>query len=298
MPSLAPSGLPFDDIRSLLGAMPDLPPSRTTGKAWLAAVQQQQQATVARPVLAVFIARHASSLLALSAAAADADEVRLAALQQGTAPAARACAASGLGLKVFELALAHPAPDIFTATGLDEAACAATMAYGMEAVAGGCDVLGLAGFAVGGEVAAAALGQMLLGGDGGMWLSTPEGELRQHQLAALARLGGERLDPLEALRRFGGRETAALAGALLAARLNHVPVVIEGMAALAAAAVVHALRPDALAHVRLAAGPDKGAARLAERLGLEPLLAVDTTEATGLSAALALALLKTLAEVA
>ena len=59
-------------------------------------------------------------------------------------------------------------------------------------------------------------------------------------------------DPLEVLRRVGGREIAAIAGAILAARAEKVPVILDGYVATAAAAVLHATRtPAALDHCLL-----------------------------------------------
>jgi nicotinate-nucleotide--dimethylbenzimidazole phosphoribosyltransferase len=55
-------------------------------------------------------------------------------------------------------------------------------------------------------------------------------------------------DPLEVLRRLGGREIAAMAGAILAARMERIPVLIDGYVATAAAAVLHAANPSALDH--------------------------------------------------
>ena len=52
------------------------------------------------------------------------------------------CAAYGLGFKVFDLALDMPTGDITEADAMDEKACVATMAFGMEAIAGGTDLLG------------------------------------------------------------------------------------------------------------------------------------------------------------
>jgi nicotinate-nucleotide--dimethylbenzimidazole phosphoribosyltransferase len=83
-------------------------------------------------------------------------------------------------------------------------------------------------------------------------------------------------DPLEVLRRVGGREIAALAGAVLAARAYGVPVLLDGFVAGAAAAVLHALAPDALAHVHAAhLSAEPGHVRLLERLQLRPLLQLD-----------------------
>src|SRR5690606_9292352 len=72
---------------------------------------------------------------------------------------------------------------------------------------------------------------------------------------ALAFHRGHLDDPLEALRRIGGREFAAIAGAIIAARMQKIPVVIDGFAALAAAAVLHAANAAALDHCLLATLP-------------------------------------------
>ena len=292
MPPSALTGLPFDDIRALLRDLPPLPTVAGNSPAGLAAAPAASPPRLTRPGVALFIARPHPALRALAGHAAGEDEARLHALQEGSDPAARTCAAQGLGLKVFELALAHPAGDLLTGPSLAEADCAATMAYGMEAVAGGADLLGLAGFAIGGDLAAAALCRALLGGNVDQWLDPAEGDQGERQRAALHPLPEGGLDPLEALRHFGGREMAALAGAILAARLHQVPVVIEGMAALAAAAVLQALEPSAIAHVRLARVHGASQERLARHLGLTPLIAIDTGDGPGQGAVLALALLK------
>jgi nicotinate-nucleotide--dimethylbenzimidazole phosphoribosyltransferase len=66
--------------------------------------------------------------------------------------------------------------------------------------------------------------------------------------AALAFHAGNLRDPLEVLRRLGGREIAAMTGAILAARMNRIPVIVDGYVASAAAAVLYAMNPGALDH--------------------------------------------------
>src|SRR5690606_16867544 len=93
-------------------------------------------------------------------------------------------------------------------------------------------------------------------------------------------------DPLELLRQLGGRETAALVGAILAAGTQRVPVLLDGYAACAAAAVVQALQPAGLAHVMAGqVSPAPGHARLLQRLGLTPLLDLDVAGREGVGAA-------------
>src|ERR1700745_4519668 len=67
----------------------------------------------------------------------------------------------------------------------------------------------------------------------------------------LALHSGHLEDPLEVLRRLGGRELAAIAGTIIAAR-TQVAVLLEGFAATAAAAVLHRANPAALDHCLLA----------------------------------------------
>ena len=140
---------------------------------------------------------------------------------------------------------------------MDEAACAATMAFGMEAIAGGTDLLCLGEMGIGNTTVAAAIyhGALRRRGaptgsgaapgvdDAGL---CPQGRGRRARRSRCT--GGHLGDPLEVLRRLGGREIAAMAGAILAARIERVPVILDGYVVCAAAAVLHALDPAALDH--------------------------------------------------
>jgi nicotinate-nucleotide--dimethylbenzimidazole phosphoribosyltransferase len=110
---------------------------------------------------------------------------------------------------------------------------------------------------------------------------------------ALATHAGHLDDPLEVLRRLGGREIAAMAGAILAARLQRVPVVLDGYVVTAAAAVLHALDPSALDHCIAGHVSAEGAHReVLERLGKKPLLDLGMRLGEGTGAALAMGLIK------
>ena len=119
---------------------------------------------------------------------------------------------------------------------MDETACVATMAFGMEAIAGGTDLLGLGEMGIGNTTIAAAIYAALYGGDAARlvgprhrasttraWRARSTRSRRRWRPHA-----GHLDDPLEVLRRLGGREIAAMAGAILAARLQRVPVVLDG----------------------------------------------------------------------
>jgi nicotinate-nucleotide--dimethylbenzimidazole phosphoribosyltransferase len=110
---------------------------------------------------------------------------------------------------------------------------------------------------------------------------------------AIAFHKGYASDPLEALRCLGGREIAAMAGAILAARMQRIPVILDGYVVTAAAAILHALRPDALDHCLAGHLSAEGAhADVLERLGKKPLLSLGMRLGEGTGAALAAGIVK------
>jgi len=95
------------------------------------------------------------------------------------------------------------------------------------------------------------------------------------------------------LRRLGGREIAAMAGAILAARMERVPVILDGYVATASAAVLHAIDPSSIAHCLAGHRSAEGAhARVLEKLGLEPILDLGMRLGEGSGAALAAGVVK------
>lgn len=307
------SGLPFDDIRAILKALPAIDagaaeraaarrdrailPSGALGHLdgaaqWCAGVTGRPGAGAARPVMALFAGSHGLDGHLDPAARVDAAGF-VERAGRGAAAVAQACAANEFGLKVYDLALDLPLPDISAGPALDEKACAATMAFGMESIGGGADLVCLASVGRGGMASAAALASALRGGDPREWLPAGAAGAAEAAAAALECHRAHLADPLEALRRLGGRETAAIAGAILAARTQRIPVILDGRHAVAAALVLAAADPDAAAHCRLAA--PLGSLRwdeAARAAGLAPLADPGIGEGEGLAAAFAAVLVR------
>ena len=105
---------------------------------------------------------------------------------------------------------------------------------------------------------------------------------------------GNLSDPLEALRCLGGRELAACVGAIIAARAQGIPVLVDGFATTIAAAVVHALNPDGIEHVKAAHVTRRPAHQAAlERLGMTPLADFEFNTGGGMGSVAAIGLLRT-----
>jgi nicotinate-nucleotide--dimethylbenzimidazole phosphoribosyltransferase len=210
------------------------------------------------------------------------------------------CNTYGLGLKVFDLAIDLPTPDIVVEAALSESACAATMAYGMEATASGTDLLCVGEMGIGNTTIAAAIYHALYGGAPRDWVGPGTG-LDSEGVKRKAAVIGEAVafhragdgDPLEVLRRVGGREIAGIAGAILAARHQRVPVILDGFVTTAAAAVLHALNPAALDHCLAAhCSAEPAHAEVLRRLGMAPLLKLGMRLGEGSGAAIAAGVVK------
>jgi nicotinate-nucleotide--dimethylbenzimidazole phosphoribosyltransferase len=115
---------------------------------------------------------------------------------------------------------------------------------------------------------------------------------------ALRRHAVSRDDPLGVLAAVGGFEHAAIAGFVLGAAANRVPVVLDGVIAGSAALVAVALSPHAT--VAMIAGhrsAEPGASVALTALGLTPLVDLDLRLGEGSGAALALPLVQSAARV-
>jgi nicotinate-nucleotide--dimethylbenzimidazole phosphoribosyltransferase len=315
------TGLPFDDIRTLLRGMPGpdhaavdavrqrdrqlTKPPGSLGRLeriveWLAAWQGKASPTVNRPLVAVFAGNHGVVAQGVSAYPQEVTRQMLENFSAGGAAINQICGAFGLGFKAFDLALEIPTGDITQEPALDEKACVATMAFGMESLAGGIDLLGLGEMGIGNTTIAAAIYAALYGGDPARFVGRGTGVddagFRRKVDAvkrALDLHAGHTKDPLEVLRRLGGREIAAIAGAILGARTERVPVVIDGYVVTSAAAVLHALDATALDHCMAGHLSAEGAhAEVLERIGLKPVLDLGMRLGEGTGAALAIGIVK------
>ncbi len=315
------TGLPFDDIRALMRMMPGpdaeaqdevaardgqlVKPSGALGRLehlalWAAGWQGKGKPTCQRPLVAIFAGDHGVTKHGVSPFPSSVTRQMMETFSAGGAAINQICATYDLGLKVFDLAIGMPTGDITIEPAMDEATAAATIAFGMEAIAGGTDLLALGEMGIGNTTIAAAIYHALYGGSARDWAGRGTGvdeagfERKVTAIEVAIRCHKAHLaDPLEILRRLGGREIAALCGAILAARLQRIPVILDGYVVTAAAAILHAMDPSALDHCIAGHVSAEGAhGAVLERLGLEPLLNLHMRLGEGSGAALAASIVK------
>ncbi len=268
--------------------------------AWLSAWQGRHPPGLARAQALVFAGNHGVTAQGISAYPAEVTVQMVANFAAGGAAINQLARAYGADLGVIPLDLDRPTADFTTAPAMAEDACMLALAAGYEAVRRDSDIVLVGEMGIGNTTSAAALCRLLLGGEAADWAGPGTG-LDDAGIGrkidvierAVARHGGAASDPLEALRRVGGRELAAVAGAVLAARLTRTPVILDGFVATAAAAVLHALDGAALDHcIAGHVSAEPGHTRLLAALGKAPLLSLGMRLGEGSGAAVALGVVR------
>jgi nicotinate-nucleotide--dimethylbenzimidazole phosphoribosyltransferase len=311
----------LDDVRRLMAALPG--PDETAGaaaaaregqltkppgalgrlealSAWAVAWQGTHPPRAEKILACVFAGNHGVAGRGVSAFPPEVTVQMVANFEAGGAAINQICRAVGARLTVTPLDLETPTADFTTAPAMDEAECTAAMAAGMAAVDPGTDILCLGEMGIANTTAAAALTCALFGGPAADWVGRGTGiddAGRDRKIAAVEAamaFHGEALsDPWEALRRVGGRELAAMAGAVLAARMGRIPVLLDGYVSTAAAAPLLVADPAGLDHCQVAhLSVEPGHGRLAERLGKVPLLDLAMRLGEGTGAVLAAGILR------
>jgi nicotinate-nucleotide--dimethylbenzimidazole phosphoribosyltransferase len=266
---------------------------------WLATWQARHPPRVDHPRTSVFAGNHGVAARGVSAYPASVTAQMVQNFIAGGAAVNQLCKIVDADLRVYELNLDEPTADIVDAPAMTEADCAKAIAYGMMAVEPGLDVIALGEMGIANTTSAAALCLGLFGGTAEAWTGPGTGvagpvlDTKREIVAAAAKRHAGQGDPFETLRHLGGYELAAIAGAVLAARMGRVPVVLDGFVATAAAAVLFAADPRALDHCIVAhVSAEPGHRLLLDKIGKTALfdLGMRLGEASG--ATLAIGVLK------
>ena len=179
---------------------------------------------------------------------------------------------------------------------MTEAQCCAALQVGANAVPEDADILMLGEMGIGNTTSAAAVSNAVFGGTATDWIGPGTG-VNEEGLAikrdvvdqAIALHKENQTTAFECLRTVGGRELAAIAGAVAEARHRRIPVLLDGFIATAAAAALIKDNPSALDHTLIShVSKEPGHKRLAKNLNKRPVLDLDMRlgEASGAAVAL------------
>jgi nicotinate-nucleotide--dimethylbenzimidazole phosphoribosyltransferase len=203
---------------------------------------------------------------------------------------------AGLELSVTALDLERPTTDFTKAAAMDPDEVIHAMNAGAAAIDKNCDYLVVGEMGIGNTTSAAAISMARFGGDAGGWVGPGTGldiaGVNHKTMIVQAAIDrhGEGLDnPVSLLAAYGGRELAAIAGAVLEARMRSIPVMLDGFISTAAAAALTAgNRLDALDHCMIShLSAEPGHVRLSSALRKQPIFDLRMRLGEGSGAAVA-----------
>ncbi|RFU11571.1 nicotinate-nucleotide--dimethylbenzimidazole phosphoribosyltransferase [Rhodobacteraceae bacterium W635] len=267
---------------------------------WYAGWRGDVRPRIEAPQVLVFAGNHGVTARGVSAFPAEVTAQMVANFEAGGAAINQLSRAAGARMQVHALDLDRPTADFTQGPAMTEAEVIAALNAGWNAVDDDADLLVTGEMGIGNTTAAAALAHALFGGAAAGWTGRGTGvddsglALKAQVVAGgLAANPGATGDPMEALRCLGGRELAAMAGAIARARALRIPVILDGFICTAAAATLERAVPGALDHA-VAGHVSCEAAHglLLKRLGKEPLLALNMRLGEGSGAALAINVIK------
>ncbi len=257
--------------------------------------QRRARPRIDRARAAIFAGNHGVTVHGVSAFPPGVTAQMVANFANGGAAINALAGAAGLELVVTALDLDRPTADFTVASAMSEAECLDALNRGAAVIDADLDLIILGEMGIGNSTAAAALCARSFGGRAAAWVGPGTG-VDGHGIArkaavvdrAIAFHADAPTSAFETLRRVGGREIAAIAGAALRARQLGVPVLLDGFICTAAMAPLAADNPAVSDHcIAGHCSAEPGHRHLLDLLGLEPLLALCMRLGEGSGAAVA-----------
>jgi nicotinate-nucleotide--dimethylbenzimidazole phosphoribosyltransferase len=265
---------------------------------WLARWQGREIPRLEHVTVAVFAGNHGVAARGVSAYPQAVTAQMVANFANGGAAINQLAKLADAKLHVVPIELERPTRDFTIAPAMDVDEFLNAVDIGYRTVPPDSDLLAVGEMGIANTTTAAALCAASFGGGAVRWTGRGTGVddaglARKHTAieAALAFHRAILADPLEVAAALGGRELAAIAGAILAARKARIPVLLDGFVATAAIAPLVRLEPDIVDHCRAGhVSAESGHRALLRELNLDPLLDLNMRlgEASGATVAILL----------
>ena len=266
---------------------------------WYAAWRGEAAPRIERPQVIVFAGNHGVTARGVSAFPAEVTVQMVANFRHGGAAINQLAQLAGARMDVHALSLDRPTADFTQEPAMEDAGFVEALATGWTAVDPSADLLVTGEMGIGNTTSAAAIAHALYGGAAADWTGRGTGiddaglDLKTQVVARGVERHGDRGDGLNVLQSLGGREIAAMAGAIARARVEGIPVLLDGFICCAAAACLAETASGALDHcVAGHVSAEAAHPALLEKLGKAPLLSLGMRLGEGSGAALAIQVLK------
>ncbi|MFW2588079.1 nicotinate-nucleotide--dimethylbenzimidazole phosphoribosyltransferase [Sagittula sp. SSi028] len=265
---------------------------------FMAGWQRSERPSVGQAQAIVFAGNHGICAKGVNPFPQEVTAQMVANFEHGGAAINQLCRASGADLEVVALDLDRPTADFSEGRAMTEAEVLEAMARGAAAIPPSAGTLILGEMGIGNSTVAAALACAAFGGDAADWVgrgtgSDAEGKALKARVIEQGRQMHADATGLALLCAYGGREQAAICGAVIEARARRIPVILDGYICTAAVAPLFAADPAFLDHCIVGhQSAEPGHARLLDAMGKTPVLTLDMALGEGSGAALALSVLR------
>ncbi len=266
---------------------------------WYAGWRGDARPQIGAPQVIVFAGNHGVTAQGVSAFPPEVTVQMVMNFEHGGAAINQLAKAAGATMDVHALDLDTPTADFTAGPAMSEDELLQALRTGWNAVDPKADLLVVGEMGIGNTTPAAAIACALFGGDAADWTGRGTG-VDDAGLTNKTRVVAEGValhagsgDGLDILRCLGGREIAAMAGAIAAARVLRIPVILDGFICSAAAACLADVVDGALDHTVAGHQSAEGAhGAVLAKLGKEPLLSLGLRLGEGSGGALAINILK------
>ena len=264
---------------------------------WVAGWQGTAQPRADRAQICIFAGNHGIAAQGVSAFPPEVTAQMVGNFASDGAAINQLAKTFGAKMTVNALDLEAPTADFTKGPAMSEAEVVVALQAGWDAPDKTANLIVAGEMGIGNTTSAAAIATALYGGAWvGRGTGVDDAGLARKAAVVAAGLAANPAalgNGLQALRCLGGREIAAMAGAMARARALRIPVILDGFIACAAAACLEAAVPGSLDHTIAGHLSAEGAhGRLLEKLGKTPLLSLGLRLGEGSGGALAIGIVR------
>ncbi|MCC5835757.1 MAG: nicotinate-nucleotide--dimethylbenzimidazole phosphoribosyltransferase [Opitutales bacterium] len=264
--------------------------------AQIAAIQGIRTPRAARRRVQLFAGSHGITREGVSLFPNEVNQLMFENFNSGGAAISVICRSAGIEFEAIDAGIYTPTRSFLQEPAMSESEVEQALLLGWNAVPEDIDLYAVGEMGIGNTSCAAAIAAAILKCDidklTGPGVGIDE-DTRKHKADVIHRALKHHAEhmhsPLDILRCVGGRELAAMTGALLSAASKGIPVVLDGVIATASAAIALEIVP-ALSQYLIAGHQSQEPAHqyLLDRYELEPLLQLNMRLGEGTGAALAM----------
>ncbi|MCE2516338.1 MAG: nicotinate-nucleotide--dimethylbenzimidazole phosphoribosyltransferase, partial [Alphaproteobacteria bacterium] len=267
---------------------------------WMASWQGAVKPELNAPACLIFAGNHGVAALGVSAFPQEVTAQMVGNFAAGGAAINQLTRAAGASLDVIALDLDNPTADFTQGPAMTAAETLKAMQAGANAIPADADLLLVGEMGIANTTAAAAIGLACLGGKAEDWVGpgtgvdaaglTLKADVINRGIAANKDQLSNGFGILSAL---GGRELAAIAGAVLAARHRRIPVLLDGFISTASALPLLFDDSAALDHCLIShRSQEPGHHVMIEKTGKQPIIDLGLRLGEGSGAATALPIVR------